>query len=331
MRFLIIGVGSIGRRYAQIAGAHGQVAIFDRDINQARACVQQTGATCFETLEEAFVWKPDGTIIATPHTSHVPLAQIAIENCNHVLIEKPIGDTIENAQQLLDQADNLHHSVYVVCNMRFHRGVRGTRDALGNIGRPLFARAHYGSYLPEMRPGTDYRQHYAAIAAQGGGVILDAIHEIDYLCWLFGPPSSVRWDKGTLGDLELNVEDYAIIGLHHAGGVRSEIHLDYLQRAKRRGLEVVGTEGTTVWSSEGKHPEICVVRVFNADRANWEETCVCSDLSADEPYEEMLAQFAAAVSGQATDLQTGAEALASLRAMLTARQAQAETGNAVFV
>ena len=74
----------------------------------------------------------------------------------------------------------------VVCNMRFHPAVAALRHALPMIGKPLFAQAHYGNYLPDMRPGADYRTLYCASAAAGGGVILDAIHEIDYLIWLFG-------------------------------------------------------------------------------------------------------------------------------------------------
>src|SRR5436309_2376616 len=98
-----------------------------------------------------------------------------------------------------------------------------------------------------MRPGAEYRSLYCSRAEAGGGVILDAIHEIDYLAWLFGPVERVSAEAGRIGDLDIDVEDYASLALMHRGGVRSEIHLDYLQRWKRRGCEVVGSEGTLIW------------------------------------------------------------------------------------
>ena len=47
-------------------------------------------------------------------------------------------------------------------------------------------RAEYGQYLPAWRPSRDYRETYTAQSAQGGGILLDASHEIDYVRWIGG-------------------------------------------------------------------------------------------------------------------------------------------------
>jgi predicted dehydrogenase len=196
--------------------------------------------------------------------------------------------------------------------MRFHPAIAALRAALPMVGRVRFAQAHYGNYLPDMRPGADYRALYCASAAAGGGVILDAIHEIDYLVWLFGGVERVTAEAGKLSDLDIDVEDYASIVLTHAGGVRSEIHLDYLQRSKRRGCVIAGSEGTLVWTSEGKAPERCLVRFCAAGSSEWEILLDRSNLDTAAPYAELMQRFLDPQAGDAEllDARGGARCLA---------------------
>jgi predicted dehydrogenase len=211
--------------------------------------------------------------------------------------------------------------------MRFHPAIAALRRALPRVGRPLFARAQYGNYLPDMRPGADYRTLYCARAESGGGVIFDAIHEIDYLVWLFGPVERVSAESGRIGDLDIDVEDYAALALTHRSGVRSEIHLDYLQRSKRRGCEIVGTEGTLVWTSEGKAPEECVVRYRPPGNGAWEIILDDSNLDAAEAYVQLMTRFLAPVDTD-RDLLDGWGGAEGLAIALAAKRAAA-SGSAV--
>src|SRR5262249_418599 len=157
------------------------------------------------------------------------IASAALAAGADVLIEKPIATTLAGVADLLTQAERLGRRIHVVCNMRFHPGVATLHRSLSRVGRPLFAPAQFAQYLPDRRPGVDYRTIYSARADMGGGIVLDAIHEIDYLAWFFGPTERVIAEAGRLGELEIDVEDYAAVVLTHGGGVRSEIHLDCLQ------------------------------------------------------------------------------------------------------
>ncbi len=62
---------------------------------------------------------------------------------------------------------------------------------------PYCARVICSSYLPDWRPGVDYRTVYSAHKAMGGGVTIDLIHEWDYLVELFGVPQQLYNFKGT--------------------------------------------------------------------------------------------------------------------------------------
>ena len=185
-RVLVIGCGSIGRRHAVNAARFGTVSVADVDSARAAAVAREIGAEVCETVEQGLAAKPDAVVVAVPHRHHLPLATAALKTSGDILIEKPLAASLAGVGDFLQAADAAKRRVRVVCNMRFHPAIAALRAALPMIGRPRFAQAHYGNYLPDMRPGADYRTLYCASAEAGGGVILDAIHEIDYLVWLFG-------------------------------------------------------------------------------------------------------------------------------------------------
>ncbi|MGA8016526.1 MAG: Gfo/Idh/MocA family oxidoreductase, partial [Candidatus Dormiibacterota bacterium] len=93
----------------------------------------------------------------------------------------------------------------------------------------------------------DYRTLYSAQRALGGGIVLDAIHEIDYALELAGPAVEVESWVSRSGVLEVDVEDVADILITHAGGASSHIHLDYLRRRRCRSCTVIGTNGELTW------------------------------------------------------------------------------------
>lgn len=325
MKILVLGCGSIGSRHTRNASALAQVAVVDAQVERAEPLVRELDAKFFLSLEQALDWRPDAAVIATPHTTHVELASRLVQAGVPVLIEKPIADSLSGIDDMLATASRGNVPVFVVCNMRFHPGVATLRQHLASIGKPYFARASYGNYLPDMRPNADYRSLYCARKASGGGVILDAIHEIDYLTWLFGDTVGISAAAGRLSDLDIDVEDYAAINLHHSGGVRSEIHLDYLQRFKRRSCEIVGANGTLIWSSEGKNPEVCSVRWYNCEQKAWHVLYESKQIDTNQPYVELMKAFVESVKGTPhPSLLTGAQAKRTLE---TALAVKAASGN----
>lgn len=319
MKLLVVGCGSIGARHARNARQFGEVGVVDPMVVRASAVSREIGADVFASVESALAWTPDAAIVATPHKTHIELAQTLVAARVPVLIEKPIADRPDGVDALLDMAGRNRVPLFVACNMRFHPGVSTLREHLHEVGNPYFARAHYGNYLPDMRPGADYRQLYCARRENGGGVILDSIHEIDYLTWLFGDAQRVNAQAGTLSDLDIDVEDYAALTIEHAGGVRTEIHLDYLQRFKRRGCEIAGSEGTLIWASEGKNPESCVVKLYTCRAKRWTILYESQQEDGNQPYVRMLRAFLDSVAGPAhRDLLTAAQAASTLAVALDA-------------
>lgn len=182
-------------------------------------------------------------MIASPSSEHARHARLAIELGVPALVEKPLALTAAEAREI----EALGGDVAVAMNLRFHPGVRGLRERLPQVGRVLRADVWCGSYLPGWRPGADYRQTYSARAELGGGVLLDAIHEIDYLTWLCGPAVAVQATLRRVSELEIDVEDTALLTLELASGALATVSLDYYDRVYHRGARIVGAAATLAW------------------------------------------------------------------------------------
>jgi predicted dehydrogenase len=332
VKLLVIGCGSIGRRHAANAAVLAETAVVDARPAAAEDCARETGASVFARIEDAYAWKPDAVVIATPHRSHLALARQAIDAGAHVLIEKPLSHTLEDVADFLEAADRAGRGAYVVCNMRFHPGPAALKMSLHRVGKPLFARAHVGNYLPAMRPGRDYRELYAARRSEGGGVVLDAVHEIDYLTWLLGPATGAACHSRKLSDLDLDVEDHALIALHHDNGVESSAELDYLRARKSRGCEIIGSSGVLHWHSDGKDPERCTVRYFGANAKEWELLTDVSRVDTAEPYRALMRAFVREIDEPgSTAIATAREGAAVLATALRALESSASGGRELKV
>ena len=104
-----------------------------------------------------------------------------------------------------------------------------------------------GSYLPEWRPGTDWRACYSARPELGGGVHIDLIHELDYVHWIFGDPQRVRKTLRHASSLGIGAVDYANYCLEYADFCVSVV-LNYYRRDYKRTVEIVADEGT--WTAD---------------------------------------------------------------------------------
>ena len=194
--------------------------------------------------------------------------------------------------------------------MRYHNGIIIIKKNLKKIGKPYFARAYAGHFLPNMRLNVDYRKTQAAQKKKGGNLILDFIHEIDYLNWLFGNSKLLSITRKKLSNLKIDVDDYSNIQLKHSKNIFSNINLDYLQNCSRRGCEVIGSKGIIIWTLENKYPEKNVVKIYTNNK--WKNLYISNNYDKNKPYKKQIENFINAINGkknQLCSLQEGYSAL----------------------
>jgi predicted dehydrogenase len=250
MRVAVLGQGSIGRRHAAILRTLGhQVIGYDTRTDAPAVEGVQRAASEADALAGA-----DAVIVASPPSEHLRQARMALEHGAHTLVEKPFAPSAAGVASVSALARERALVLAVAMNMRFHPGVATVRRLVGSgaIGRPLRASVWFGSWLPGWRPGSDYREVYSARRELGGGVLLDAIHELDYALWMLGRVVRVRALLAHESSLQVDVEDMAALVLEHASGAVTSMTLDYLDRGYHRGCRVVGEQGTVAWSWAGQ-------------------------------------------------------------------------------
>ena len=253
LKFLIAGLGSIGRRHFRNLIALGENDIVLLRTRKATLPDDELAGYPVETeLQEALKkYKPDAVIVANPTSMHLDVAIPAAEAGCAILLEKPVSHSLERLDILQETSQKSGSRILVGFQFRYHPTLNQAREIIQSnlLGQVLTVHAHWGEYLPQWHPWEDYRQSYAARADLGGGVIVTLTHPLDYLRYLLGEVESLWSFNGHISPLEVNVEDVAEIGLKFARGAVGGVHVNYFQRPPVHRLEIVGTNGTLRWDN----------------------------------------------------------------------------------
>ena len=243
MRVGVLGLGSAGMRHARnLKSLDCDVIGYDPSATAAPTFESEVGRRTSERA--AVLAEADAIVIATPNRSHLDDLRDAIVAGKPTLVEKPLGHNAELASRLVNRARERGILVAAAHNLRFRPVARKAKQVLegGRLGPLAWAYFRCASWLPDWRPGTDYRKGYAA-DPETGGVIFDAIHEFDLACHLLGPADLRSAVAARSGLLEIDSEDVADIVIGHKTGCQTAIHLDYVTRPRQRRFEVAGSDG----------------------------------------------------------------------------------------
>jgi len=264
MNVLVVGYGSIGRRRAKIIRELGhEVAVVDEDSDQCLKALQDGFSPPTADLCHAF-------IVCTPPHCHIePILSLFRgkpegKDCPAIFIEKPLSHNRDGLDELQKVVDKTGTTVMVACNLRFEHANQSLASV--SLGEPMSFHASFGYHLAKWRSG-GYRDRYSAKADEGGGIVLEAIHEIDLAQWFMGRIVEVRAFVHRSGRLDADIEDLATIILRHESGTLSTLAVDCLQREYHRSVAIVGTEarrdftyepGEWMYKSEMQHFFDCI-------------------------------------------------------------------------
>lgn len=324
MKFLIIGFGSIGRRHAQNLLELGQTDLLVYRTGHSTLPPEMHLDLPVETdLERAFAHQPDAVIVANPTALHLPVSIRAAQQGCHIFLEKPISHSLEGIAELQQAVRQNGVKVFVGFQYRFHPAIQTIRSWLreGKIGRPLWARAHWGEYLPDWHPWEDYRRSYSARRDLGGGVLLTLCHPFDYLNDLFGRATQVSAFVGKTGDLEIEVEDTVEAILHYPDSFVATVHLDYLQRPPTHTLEICGTRGTLRWDYHAGSLQLHQLIEEREARLVSITLAVPSHSERNQMYRAEMEHFLQVIQGKEPPACSLEDGIYALRVALAARQA----------
>ena len=227
MHTLVIGYGSIGMRHTEVLKSLGCIVsiVSKRKLNIER---------CFSNISDAInKEKPEYIVVANKTNEHIKtlieLEKIGFKG--NILIEKPLS------HNLLEIPDKDFNNVFVAYNMRFNPLLQRLFLELEGE-RIISSQAYVGQYLPDWRPNRDYRKSYSAKKIEGGGVLRDLSHELDFVSWLFGGWKRVTAIGGHYSELEIDSDDVFGLMLETTNCPLSIVQLNYLDRSTRRNIIV---------------------------------------------------------------------------------------------
>jgi UDP-N-acetyl-2-amino-2-deoxyglucuronate dehydrogenase len=182
---VIVGCGYIARRHAAAARRLGMPLIFaSRDAGRARAYARDfQAAGAYGSYAEA-LGDPRATaaVVCTPHDAHLRDTLAALDRGLHVLVEKPIARTLEEADQMIAAARSAGRVLMVAENFRFMPAFRAVHE--------LIARGDLGALRELHLIARGFRRHAGwrrSEAAAGGGALIDGgIHYVHALRWWGG-------------------------------------------------------------------------------------------------------------------------------------------------
>jgi len=247
MKILVVGAGSIGRRHI---GNLNKMGYKDIDVvepeRERRNFIRRAFKVghLYENLEVALENTYDAAFILTPPVFHIPIALKFARKGMHFFIEKPLSHSMKNVKRLIRIVRKKRLTVMVGYNQRFNPGLLEIKRYLPRLGKIHYIRAEFGYYLPYWRPWQDYTESYTSRKSLGGGILLDASHEVDYVLWLVRKKERrLKAVVKRTGGLKIDVEDLAELLMEFEGGITASIHVNMMERNYNRKLKIIGGKG----------------------------------------------------------------------------------------
>lgn len=326
-----VGVAIIGTRFGNLhAEALAErpdrariIAICARTEEHARQSAERWGAEIGTTSFEAVLQHPDvdAVHLCVPHDLHAPMAMAAARAGKHVLTEKPIATTIEEADAMIEAARASDTLLMVSLNQRFllHHQRAKTLVEAGAIGAVFLGHSAFLGFSPIKGWRFD--------AAQvGGGALIDSgMHRIDLLRWMAGEVVSVQAASGRFAHMAMQGEDTAAALLRFANGAIGYIVCSWAVHTpvREESLMLAGTLGT-LWTDNRD----LSVRHTNGQEPPVQE--VFPDVTYPDSVKRLVWHFLDCLQTDVTPLITAEDGREALRIALAVYES-VSTGREVFL
>jgi predicted dehydrogenase len=291
-----------------------EVHAFD-DVPDVRAKAAELGVTGHDSLDSLLA-AVDVVDVCTPTDVHSQVALAAVNAGKHVIVEKPITRTLEEADQLLAAAHAAGVQLHVAHVVRYFPEYSAARNAIaaGQIGEPAVIRLTREGGLPAGRP-------WFLDAKRSGGIICDVmIHDIDFARWIAGDVVRVfARQLRRVGDDDAATHAHAI--LTHASGAISHLTASWAREGAgfRTSFDIAGSTGLLEYATD----ERAATRTAPPKLLGGGEW-----LPGDDPWSRELREFLVTLHGGEPARVTAADGRAALEIALAA-VTSAETGRAI--
>ncbi len=327
VKIAIAGAGVIGKRHAAAIAECENIELvgFADPFSGSQQVASQAKVPLFDnvgTLIEAV--KPDGVIISTPTQAHFEPTMIALNAGVHVLVEKPIMASLEEAEQVVALSEKAGLHVLVGHQRRYYRLVQKAREMIrgGKLGKLVTVSGLWNMRKNESYYEPDWRKKW-----QAGPILTNFIHEIDLLRYVCGEVVTISAETSN-AVMGFEKEDAAAIIMRFESGVLGTFLLSdqatspwswelatgenaAFPKTGQNAIRFMGTKAAldfpnlTLWHHGEATPD-------------WNHAMVGEDLSEtiEDAYVAQMTHFAEVIRGFQSPRINGRDATETLRATL---------------
>ncbi len=329
MRFLVVGLGSMGKRRVRNLLALGEkdILAFDVRADRREEAARLYGVATVDSFDAGMNADPVAVIISSPPHLHLDYAFAALRAGKHFFSEINCPQSAAQMDPLIEACRGAEVVCAPSCTLRYHPALKKIKELVdaGAIGKVLTCSYHSGNYLANWHPWESYRDFYVARRETGGGRDQVAF-ELEPMRWIMGEVTTVCAMTGKLSSLEIDAFDVYQILLGFESGALGHLLMDLIQQPANRTFRLVSEEGMLWWDWRDWR-----VRMYTAKDDTWREFLDGKGLSgwqAEQMYVDELAHFIAAARGETKYCTDFTEEKRVLE-ILFASEESAETGRHV--
>ncbi len=254
MKFVIIGLGSIGKRHIKNLlnfgiKPHNITGIDPRQdrINETKKLFNiDSTYRNLNKLDKSY----NAAIICSPTSLHIKQAIFLAKKKINIFIEKPLNHNLSKINVLKNIVKKNNIKVLITYPFRFSKHGQKLKEIVKSkkLGKIYFFRGIFSEYLPDWHPWENYTKFYMAKKNLGGGSLLDQSHLIDMCHFLFGEAKEIYGCiNSKVSDLKVETDDLVNMNVKFKNGVMGNIHQDMIGRKHQKNLEIICKYGNIFW------------------------------------------------------------------------------------
>jgi predicted dehydrogenase len=276
----------------------------------------------FSSLE-ALLEVVDVLDICAPTHLHRPMTETAAMAGKHVICEKPIALTLEDANAMIEVCSSYNVRLFIAQVVRFFPQYRAAQEILasGQLGNLGVLRLKRAGYQPRVNWFLD--------ETKSGGMVMDLmVHDFDYALWLGGEVTRV-YARSARASNPKSIGDYALVTLGFASGAIAQIEggWSYPKGTFRTSLDIAGSQGLIEWHSDSSSTIKSFLEIGNTEA---DAVGIPSSVLSEDPYTTQIKHFKHAITTNTPFDVTPQDAMAALEIALAARESLV-TGRAVHL
>ena len=268
MKFLVVGLGSMGKRRIRnlISLGHNEICGLDMRKDRLNESEKKYGIKVFPTFQSSISQKPDIMIISTSPNAHLKYVRLAVQNKIPFFTE--VNTEPEHIKEIISLTKK--HKVMGISSMtmRFHPAIKVIKSYIGKrkLGKIYFINYHSGENLSDWHPWEDVLDYYVKSITTGGGRD-QAVFELEWIFWVFGKPREVMAKTSKLSNTKARIFDTYQMTFDLYNVPLANVLVDVVQRPPNRILRVVLEHGVILWDWMSG-----LVRIYDSRTKKWEES-----------------------------------------------------------